>query len=161
MSDGLFPDLRAHHVGISVSDLDRSIAFWKKLFGFELDFKTEIPPSRPASLSSDAVISVWNFSKSRGSSPVPEDRLAPNTDLRVQGTKHLCFSVEDVQKAAEKLHANGVKLVGIMRGHGSPMALEEDPRLDAEGHKKPAMAIFFHAPDGVLVEVLRRGDFKD
>jgi catechol 2,3-dioxygenase-like lactoylglutathione lyase family enzyme len=159
MATGLFPDLRPHHVGISVRDLDEAIAFWSELFGFEVDFRTEIKPIKAnlAFLKRDGF--RLELFQVEGSRDVPPERLKPNTDLQVQGTKHVCFSVEDVQAAAEALHARGVRIVGIMRGHGTPMAVEADPRLD--GVKKPAMALFFLDPSDTLVELIRRSDFKD
>lgn len=161
MAAGLFPDLKPHHTGFSVRDLGESIAFWRDLFGFELDFQTDIPPIRAkiAFLKRDGF--RLELFETEGAFPVPADRLKPNTDLQTQGTKHLCFSVEDPQAVLEKLHAHGVEIVGIMRGHGTPMAVEDDPRLDAEGKKKPAMAFFFLDPSGCLVEILRRSDFED
>ena len=157
----MFPDLKPHHVGISVRDLDEAIDFYCDIFGFEIDFQTEIPPinARIAFLKRDGFrLELFQIA---GSAAVPEERLRPNTDLQVQGTKHLCFSVERPQDALEKLHGLGVRIVGIMRGHGTPMAFEDDPRLDPEGKKKPAMAFFFLDPSGCLVEILRRSDFAD
>jgi methylmalonyl-CoA/ethylmalonyl-CoA epimerase len=159
MAVGLFPDLKPHHLGISVRDMDEAITFWSEVFGFELDFKAELKPIRTtvAFLKRDG-FRIELFEK-YGAAAVPEERLKPNTDLLVQGTKHIAFSVEDVQDAAEKLHARGVRIVGIMRGHGSPMQHEDDPRLD--GTKQPAMALFFLDASDVLIEIIRRSDFAD
>lgn len=159
MADGLFPDLRPHHVGISVRDLDRAIGFWSDIFGFELDFKAELKGIRTtvAFLKRDG-FRIELFQKD-GAGPAHADRLKPNTDLLTHGTKHIAFSVEDVQAAAEKLHARGVRIVGIMRGKGVPMSQEDDPRLD--GVKAPAMALFFLDESDTLVEIIRRSDFVD
>lgn len=155
------PDLAPHHVGICVRDIDEAIAFWGKHFGFELDFKDEIPPIK----AKIAFIKRNGFRlelfQVEGSTSVPQARLRPNTDLLTQGTKHLGFAVDDTQATLEKLHDAGVKIVGIMRGHGTPMRAEDDPRLDAAGVKKPAMAFFFLDPSSTLVEILSRGAFKD
>jgi methylmalonyl-CoA/ethylmalonyl-CoA epimerase len=159
MADGLFPDLRPHHVGISVRDLDRAIGFWSDIFGFELDFKAELKGIRTtvAFLKRDG-FRIELFQKD-GAVAAHADRLKPNTDLLTHGTKHIAFSVEDVQAAAEKLHARGVRIVGIMRGKGVPMSQEDDPRLD--GVKAPAMALFFLDESDTLVEIIRRSDFVD
>jgi methylmalonyl-CoA/ethylmalonyl-CoA epimerase len=159
MADGLFPDLKPHHVGISVRDLDVAITFWTEVFGFELDFKAELKPIRTvvAFLERDG-FRIELFQK-EGAVPAHADRLKPNTDLLTHGTKHIAFSVEDVQAAAEKLHARGVRIVGVMRGKGTPMQAEDDPRLD--GQKQPAMALFFLDDSDTLVELIRRSDFAD
>jgi methylmalonyl-CoA/ethylmalonyl-CoA epimerase len=159
MADGLFPDIRPHHVGISVRDLDAAISFWSEVFGFELDFKAELKGIRTtvAFLKRDG-FRIELFQKD-GAVPAHADRLKPNTDLLTHGTKHIAFSVEDVQAAAEMLHARGVRIVGIMRGKGVPMSQEDDPRLD--GAKAPAMALFFLDESDTLVEIIRRSDFVD
>lgn len=159
MADGLFPDLRPHHVGISVRDIDEAIDFWSEVFGFELDFKAELKgiATTIAFLKRDG-FRIELFQKA-GAVAAHADRLRPNTDLLTHGTKHIAFSVEDVQAAAETLHARGVRIVGIMRGHGVPMQAEDDPCLD--GIKQPAMALFFLDASDTLVEIIRRGDFED
>lgn len=159
MADGLFPDLKPHHVGISVADIDRAIAFWTDLFGFELDFRAELKGIKTtiAFLKRDG-FRLELFQK-EGAVAAHPDRLRPNTDLLSHGTKHIALSVEDVQAAAEKLHERGVRIVGIMRGKGVPMSQEDDPRLDAT--KQPAMALFFLDDSDTLVELIRRADFVD
>lgn len=161
MNDRPFPDLKPHHAGLNVRDLEESIAFWTDTFGFEEDFRAEIPPikAKIAFLKRDGYrLELFQID---GSAAVPEERLRPNTDLDIQGTKHICFSVEDPQVALEQLHDKGVRIVGVMRGHGKPMTMEDDPRLDPEGTKDPAMAFFFLDPSDILVEIIRRSDFQD
>lgn len=159
MADGLFPDLRPHHVGISVRDMDEAIAFWGDVFGFELEFKLELTQIRTvvAFLKRDG-FRIELFRK-EGAVPAHPDRLRPNTDLLTHGTKHVAFSVDDVQAAAETLHARGVRIVGVMRGKGMPMQAEDDPRLDDV--KPPAMALFFLDASDTLIEIVGRGDFAD
>lgn len=159
MADGLFPDLKPHHVGISVADIEKAIAFWSEVFGFELDFRVELKGVNAtiAFLKRDG-FRIELFQK-EGAVAAHADRLRPNTDLLTHGTKHIAFSVEDVQAAAEMLHARGVRIVGIMRGKGVPMSQEEDPRLD--GVKQPAMALFFLDDSDTLVEIIRRSEFVD
>lgn len=159
MGAGLFPDLKPHHVGISVRDIEKAIAFWSEVFGFELDFKAELKGIKTtvAFLKRDG-FRIELFQK-EGAVPAHADRLRPNTDLLTHGTKHIAFSVEDVQAAAELLHQRGVRIVGIMRGKGIPMSQEDDPSLD--GTKQPAIALFFLDDSDTLVEIIRRGDFID
>lgn len=159
MADGLFRDLKPHHVGISVADIDRAIAFWSEVFGFELDFRAELKGIKTtvAFLKRDG-FRIELFQKD-GAVPAHADRLKPNTDLLTHGTKHIAFSVADVQAAAETLHARGVRIVGIMRARGVPMSEEADPRLD--GVKPPAMALFFLDDSDTLVEIIGRSDFAD
>lgn len=156
---GALDDLSPHHVGLSVRDLDESIKFWTEVFGFKLDFQTEIPPikARVAFVKrGDFRMELFEI---EGSTDTPEERQAPNTDLKTQGCKHFCFCVNDVQAALESLHTRGVPIVGIARSPGAPMVREDDPRLDED--KTPATAFFFLDPSGVMFEILGRGDFSD
>lgn len=159
MSKEAIKDLTAHHVGISVRNLDEAIAFWAEMFDFELDFRVDLPVIN----AEIAFIKRGGFRMElfqiSGSAEVPQDRQTPNTDLRTQGTKHICFSVEDVQGALEYLHEADVRIVGIMRGHDTGMQVEDDPRLT--GDKKPAMAFFFLDASDILVEIVRTTDFSN
>lgn len=161
MAEGLFPDLEPHHVALSVRNLDEALAFWKDIFGFELDFQTEILPikARLAFVKRGAL--RLELFEVEGSQPPADDRLRPNTDLKTQGTKHLCFSVDEPQDVLEILFDRGVEIVGVLRDRESGMHSEEDPRLAPRDGRLPAMAFFFLDPSGCLVEILRRSDFRE
>lgn len=146
-----------HHFCISVADRDAAIEWWERIFGFEPDFSFEIPHihARGAFIrKGDMRIEIFEI---EGSSPTPEERLRPNTDLKIQGVKHFCFAVDDVQAALERLFAEGVTIVGVARGRGTAMMQEEDPRMTAE--RRPASAFFLNDPWGSLIEILDRSDF--
>ena len=160
LSDGLFPDLRPHHFCVSVPDLEASIAWWRELFGFDVDFRFRIPHiGAKAAFVRRGAFRIELF-EIDGSAPAPSERLNPNSDLREQGGKHICFSVEDPQVALEALFERGATIVGVRRGEG-PMRPEADPRLNAEPGRQPAMAVFIRDPAGALVELVRRADFGD
>ena len=159
MSKGLFPDLTVHHVAYSVRDLEEAVKFWTELLGFERDFDKEIPPikAKLAFLKRDG---FWlELFEVEDSGPPTQSQLKPNTDLAQQGTKHLCFSVEEPQAVLETLFEKGVEIAGVLRGQGSPMQAEDDPRLAPGDNRDPAIAFFFLDPSRCLVEILRRSDF--
>ncbi len=161
MSGTPFPDLEPHHIAFSVRDLDEAVAFWRDLFGFEMDFQTEISPIK-AKLAfvrrGDFRIELFEV---RGSAETPAERFKPNTDLQTQGTKHACFSVRDPQAVLEALFDRDVPIVGVMRGPGTGMVAEDDPRWGPRDPRPPAMAFFFTEPSGALVEILRKSDFSE
>ncbi|EAQ14980.1 catechol 2,3-dioxygenase-like lactoylglutathione lyase family enzyme [Maritimibacter alkaliphilus HTCC2654] len=162
MSDGAFPDLRFHHVGFSVADIETAISFYGEVFGMEVEERRYLEPidTHLAFLRRDDF--RFEFFQKGGSRPVPEHRLKPNTDLGEQGTKHPCFSVEDPQIALELLHARpDCEIVGLMRELGKPMLHEADPVL-TEGDPRPrAVAFFFRDPNDLIVEILRAANFPD
>jgi methylmalonyl-CoA/ethylmalonyl-CoA epimerase len=154
----LVADPQPHHFCVSTPDLEASLTWWRDVFGFELDFRFELPHIR----CQGAFVRRGNFRIEffgiDGSAPTPPERLRPDSDLRVQGGKHICFSVDDPQAALEALHARGVTIAGVRRP-GGPMREEANPRLDAEPGRVAAMAVFLLDPAGALVELVRRSDF--
>ena len=81
MSDDLFPDLKHHHVGFSVADIEVTIAFWTEVMGFAVEDRKYIAPidTHLAFLrKGDARLEVF---QKAGSAPIPDHRRAPNTDL--------------------------------------------------------------------------------
>ena len=157
MTEPVLHGATPHHFCLSVPDLDAAARWWRDIFGFEQEFAFEIPhiDARGVFLRRGAMrIELFEI---RGSKTAPEERRKPNTDLRTQGLKHFCFAIEDVQGALERVYAAGVKVVGVARGVGKPMAEEEDPRLFAG--RAPATAFFLADPWGALIEVLGRDDF--
>lgn len=100
-----------HHVGISVPDLEESIAWYRKMLGFEVVRrmeKAENPEMVFALLQrGDCYIELFQVV---GSRPMPEYRRDPTADLYVHGTKHIAFRVEDARAAAESLQAKGAEI---------------------------------------------------
>lgn len=160
MPDGMFPDLKWHHAGFSVDNIDKAIAFYGEVFGMEVERQLDIPAigTKVAFLRRDGF--RFELFEKAGSAPVPDHAHAPNTDLTVQGIKHACFAVDDCQSALERLHArNDVEVVGIIREIGKPMVVEADPGLIPG--RDPARAFFFRDPCGLLVEILQASDFPE
>ncbi|GAB4356703.1 MAG: hypothetical protein Kow0026_16590 [Oricola sp.] len=160
MSEGLFSDLRWHHAGFSVADIEKAIAFYGEVFGMELEFRTYIGPIDTHLAFLRRGDFRFEFFQKAGSAPVPEHRKAPNTDLAVQGTKHPCLSVGDCQAALERLHArDDVEVIGIVRRPGDPMLREENPALAPGDPRPPAVAFFFRDPCDLIVEIVAAASF--
>ena len=162
MADGLFPDLKWHHVGLSVSNLDAAIDFYGEVFGLVVEDRKYIAPidTHLAFLRRDN-FRLEIFQKA-GSADVPPHRQKPNTDLDEQGTKHPCFSVDDCQAALEKLFARpDVDIIGVIRKPGDPMLTEENPCLIAGDSRAPAAAFFFRDPCDLIVEIVAAKNFPE
>lgn len=159
MTNYLLPDLKLHHVGLSVGDLDESIAFWSEFMGFELEFRKHIEPIRTHLAFMRRGDFRMELFQKEGSNATPPERHKPNTDLGVQGTKHVCFSVEDVQSTLDILFEKDIPIVGVMRDMGKPMLFEDDPRILDGDEKEPANAFFFLAPSQILVEIIAASSF--
>lgn len=103
-------ELRPHHCGISVPDLEASIAWYHDMLGFSVK----------ARLTLESVGAKVAFLKHGGfqielfevpnAAPLPDDRRYPDVDLRTHGTKHIAFAVEDLKNVVDTLKERGVEI---------------------------------------------------
>ncbi|TDE36912.1 VOC family protein [Actinomadura sp. 6K520] len=123
--------LRTGHVGLNVTDLDRSLPFYLRVFGFDVQAEGREDGRRWAFLGRDGqlVLTLWQQS----------DTVFPT---RSAGLHHLSFQVESIDevKAAERvLRELGAELVhdGVVP-HGEGVS---------------SGGIFFTDPDGIRLEI--------
>lgn len=104
-------ELTPHHVGISVAKLDESIKWYEEMLGFTLSDRLYVEHLR----CEIAIIKNGNFEielfRHDDTLPQPEGRLHPDTDMITQGTKHICFSVKDVDGLVDSMRQRGVKVL--------------------------------------------------
>jgi glyoxylase I family protein len=126
-----------HHVSLSVSDLEASLAFYKQL-GFTPVFRWHHEDDTLAIVHlklGDALLELFCFS-SHVAAPESSRQLA--TDLPRIGIKHFGVKVADIQQAKEKLGMLG---------------LADDVEIVTG---RTGIEYFFLAdPDGILVEVVQ------
>ena len=125
-----------NHVAISVSNMDRSVDFYKK-FGFVefKQYKDENIEIRLLKLN-NILLEIFcykNFEK------MPENAKDLSTDLKILGTKHFALSVESIEEGKKFIINNNINdNVEILIG-----------RL---GKKY----FFIKDPDGILVEIIEK-----
>ncbi|MGC2234945.1 MAG: VOC family protein [Pyrinomonadaceae bacterium] len=118
---------RVHHVALSVSDIGRSIEFYKA-FGFSLVGQYPSPEKKRniAHLRLGEVILelfCYSISKQR---PAPED--VSTRDLSTIGIKHFSLQVTSLQDALRKLEDIGCKCTSSQKGQtGMEYFFVEDP----------------------------------
>jgi methylmalonyl-CoA/ethylmalonyl-CoA epimerase len=117
MKDGRF-QVRPHHVGISVAELEASIAWYEKYLGFGVEHLSGIPEDegRVAMLVNEAGFRVELF-ELPDAGPLPDERRHPATDLRTHGIKHLAHKVDGIEEWQERLLVLGADLVWDLRVH--------------------------------------------
>ena len=124
-------NIQTGHVGLNVSDLDRSKGFYQQVFGFEVMGESQEEERRFVFLSegNTLILTLWQQGEGRFEKQRP-------------GLHHLSFQVatiEDVKKAEERLRALNVPFIydGIVP--------------HAEGSQ--SAGVFFEDPDGIRLEI--------
>jgi methylmalonyl-CoA/ethylmalonyl-CoA epimerase len=108
-------DLKHHHGGISVPDLEASIRWYAEVLDFEVEQRLEIPaiPAKVAMLRrGDLRLELFEVP---GAQRLPEERRHPNLDLRTHGNKHLAFAIKDLDSAERELKNRGADIVLVRR----------------------------------------------
>lgn len=138
-------DLKHHHGGISVPDLEASIEWFARVLGFEVEKRFEIEPV-PAKVAmiqrGDLRVELFEVP---GAAPLPAARRVPNEDLKTHGNKHLAFAIPDVDAAERELRELGVDIVFVGRfkfgsniflrdNAGNLIELVEEPSLFTGAH---------------------------
>jgi methylmalonyl-CoA/ethylmalonyl-CoA epimerase len=119
--------IRPDHAGISVGDLEASIAWYRDMLGFELMRVVDIPDGTGEVAlvrRGDFILELFCVP---GAAPLPEDRRHPLTDLCTHGIKHVAYLVPDIAALMDDLKAKGVDVVWDIVVHdGSPCAFVRD-----------------------------------
>lgn len=127
------------HVGISVSDMERSLKWYKDVLGFDQLLKDDYVPPLGARICFIRGCGGFELELFQYDAPkaIPADRLTPNTDLQTIGTKHAAFETDDM--AALKAHfvACGVDIA-------------HEVTMDGES------VMFVRDPDGCLLEFIQK-----
>ncbi len=128
---------RLNHVAIAVKDLEKSISLYRDTLGA----KVSAPQAEPAHGVTVVFIELPN-TKIELLQPLGENSpiakfLEKNPD---GGMHHLCYEVEDIIAARDRLKATGARVLG-----------DGEPKIGAHG--KPVL--FLHPKDfnGTLVEL--------
>src|SRR5208283_6119419 len=78
-------ELKYHHAGVSVPDLESAIEWYKAMLGFDLERRDTLPHAQAnvAFLRRDDLrIELFEVT---GAAPLPQDRRSPDQDLRTHG----------------------------------------------------------------------------
>jgi len=134
-------EVHPHHVGIFVSDLDRSAAWWEEMFGFQKMFENifflpDYGNARMAFMKKDSFyIELYDF---------PGLRTDNSQYWKTYGTKHvsLCTKDEDFDTLRDYLREKGVSVV-----------VEALHQPEKTGKPSTIKVMFVLDPDGTSVEI--------
>ena len=123
------------HVGIAVSDLQASLAFFKDVLGLHVESTEEVTSQRVRATFLNTGASTLEMIEAT----TPDSAIAKFVEKRGPGLHHVALRVEDIDAALAYLKSRGIRLI------------DEKPRSGAEG----ALVAFIHpsAAHGVLVEL--------
>ena len=119
-------DMKIHHIGISVPDLEETIKWYTDKLGFLLIKRTMIPglPVKVAHMQGPGFfLEIFEY---EGAAFLPEERKYPDTDIKTHGTKHFSISVKDARSFVSELEAQGVEVVMIAEVDGTYGAYIQD-----------------------------------
>jgi len=145
----VIPLLRLTHVGIAVSDLDRSVRFYRDVLGFRLEHELHVEgePSdtllRLRGVNLDAVYLTRDgvrIELLRFASPPPPPPPARVRTMHEPGLTHLSFRVADLDA-----------MLAALRGAGERVLDETIIRIP----QAQAAACFVVDPDGQLIELVQ------
>ncbi|MDG4781907.1 VOC family protein [Micromonospora sp. WMMD961] len=143
----------AAHVGIAVSDLDRSVAFYQALLGAEPVVRDETmhgagfaqSQGLPTTRLRYATFNLDNLGIDLIQFQDPVGEVAQVAANR-PGSMHLCFHVDDVRSVFDRMRAAGFEFLG-------------EPYTFAAGEVNPPEALgtevaYFNDPDGTNLELI-------
>jgi glyoxylase I family protein len=139
----------ADHTGITVSNLEKSLAFWRDVLGFELSHRAhqtgELPEQITGVAGAEILIAVV---KAPGHKielleyRAPADRKKLDARPCDVGSVHVALTVDDLDGVLEKIAASGWKSAG------KPQTLTTGPNAGKR-------VVYVRDPDGTTIEFMQ------
>ena len=128
---------RLNHVAIAVADLQKATAVYRDTLGATVSEATDLPEHGVTTVFVELPNTKIELLQPFGENSPIARFLEKNSD---GGIHHVCYEVDDINSAANKLVSDGARILG-----------DGNPRIGAHG--KPVL--FLHPKDfcGTLVEL--------
>ena len=144
---------RIDHVGITVSDLDRALGFYRDLLGLHVIAEATVAESEVAELLGLDSVDLRIADLDSGDGRVVEliQYLHPkgrriDHESADPGTAHIAFTVDDLASVRERLSNAGATIISRR-----PITIFE-PGGSFDG----AICLYVRDPDGVILELVQR-----
>ena len=149
MSKKPFRVVGADHTGITVSNLERSLAFWRDVLGFEFSHeahqKGELAREITGVEGAEIKLAVL---KTPGGHKIelleylaPVDRKRGNLRPCDVGSMHVALIVEDLDAALDRIAVSGWKTAG-------------QPQILTKGPNAGRRVVYVRDPDGTTIELM-------
>jgi catechol 2,3-dioxygenase-like lactoylglutathione lyase family enzyme len=150
MSEGAFRIIAADHTGITVSNLERSLLFWRGVLGFEFSHtahqKGELAQEITGVEGAEIKLAVL---KAPGGHKIELlEYLAPGDRKRAHlrpcdvGSVHVALLIDDLDALLERIVASGWKAAG------KPQTLTTGPNAGKR-------VVYVRDPDGTTIELMQ------
>ena len=144
-----FHIIAADHTGITVSNLERSLAFWRDVLGFELSHRAhqtgelaEEITGIPGAEISLAVLKAPGHKIELLEYRAPKDRKRIDVRPCDVGSTHVAFTVDNLEAVLKAIAASG------WRTAGEPQTLSSGPNAGKR-------VIYVRDPDGTIIEFMQ------
>jgi methylmalonyl-CoA/ethylmalonyl-CoA epimerase len=97
------------HIGIAVANLEKSIAFYEKVFNLECYKIEEVPDQKVRT----AFFDVGQTKIELLESADPEGPIGKFIEKRGEGIHHLAFAVADIREQLKHAEKEGVRLINV------------------------------------------------
>jgi glyoxylase I family protein len=151
MSDAPFRIIAADHTGITVSNLERSLKFWRDVLGFEFSHRAHQTAEMASEITgvAGAEIKIAVVKAPGGHKIELLEYLAPPdrkkyVDLRPcdVGSFHIALTVDNLDAVLQKIAASGWKAAG------KPQTLTKRPNAGKR-------VVYVRDPDGTTIEFMQ------
>ena len=147
---GQFRVVAADHTGITVTNLERSLAFWRDVLGFELSHRAHQKGELAAEITGvpGAEILIAVLKTPTGHKIELLEYLAPADRKRIDprpcdvGSVHVALTVDDLDAALSAMAPFGWKVAG------KPQALATGPNTGKR-------VVYVRDPDGTTIELMQ------
>lgn len=145
---------RIYHVGLTVSDLDRSIAFYRDILGLEFQGEIFMAGEETDRLfrmkDTKARVAYLNASKAIEAPPIELIQFVDNKVKKAKGNlfttsiSEVCFYTDDIERVYNSLIEKHVECLS------EPQYF--DFRANESGESR---AFYFRDPDGIVLEMMQ------
>lgn len=150
MSKAPFQIIAADHTGITVANLDRAVAFWQNVLGFELSHRTHQTGELAGEITGvpGAEISLAVLKTPSGHKIELLEYLAPPDRKHVDtrpcdvGSAHVALTVDDLDGVLSAIAASGWSAAG------KPQTLQSGPNAGKR-------VVYVRDPDGTTIEFMQ------
>ena len=145
-----FKIIAADHTGITVSNLERSLAFWRDVLGFEFSHSAHQKGERPEQITGvkGADLKLAVLKTSTGHKIELLEYYAPADRKRVDlrpcdvGHVHVALIVDNLDAVLQKIAASGWKAAG-------------KPQMLTHGPNAGKRVVYVRDPDGTTIEFMQ------